>query len=610
MKSWKYFPVTAGRKTPALEGNWRDHATDSEAQLAAWEAEGHNLGLHLEDAGLAVIDIDGPDGEAAWATLTEGRELPPTYEVRTPHGRHIYFEGTLRPSVEKLGRKLDTRGLGSYVLVPGDETSDGKYEVSADLPVALLPGWIHEALELASPLRSERAAVSTLDLPVNLVRAVRYLETQPPLIMGEGADHRLYEIAAELRDLGVSGDKSIDLITQHIKICPWEQGRTDAWIVRKVENAEAYSQNQAGAWGVGTLSETYGAVLDQLPADEREGADKPDPFKALNEAEQDALQPPTFLMADLIPNDSVGVLLGPPGSYKSFLALDIGLTLAAGVAGWGLAAAEARAVVYVAGEGPRSIARLRRPAWRTVRDIQGEIPFYLVTTMPLAADISNVQVFVASIKAQGIRPRLVIIDTWARFVLGLNENDAKDAGYAISALEYIKRALHCSVLVLHHQAKEGKGLRGSGAIEGGVDFYHEVVPHKETRVVAVYNRRQKDADERIAPWLFEGKQIGSSLVFQPITNEVYRSLTQADDALDARKVGSALLGLKAVGGDAAVTTHVLATKLRLQPADEAPGETEIAVDRIVRQLRAAAKGRLAAYCERRANEIVWMMPNS
>jgi hypothetical protein len=77
--------------------------------------------------------------------------------------------------------------------------------------------------------------------------------------------------------------------------------------------------------------------------------------------------------------------------------------------------------------------------------------------------------------------------------------------------------------------------------------------------------------------------------------------------LDPRKVGAALLSLKAVGGDAAVTTHVLATRLRVQPAEEAPADTEVAVDRLVRQLRAAARGRLAAYCERRANEIVWFM---
>lgn len=610
MPPWKYFPATRG-KVPALSGDWKQIATSDPAQLETWEAEGWNLALSTEPAGLAVIDIDGPDGEAAWQALVEkhGGNLPDTYEVRTPRGgRHIYFRGALRPSVEKLGRKLDTRGLGSYVLVPGDETPEGRYAVLRDLPIAELPSWVPLALEAASPQRSERAAISELDLPSNIARAVDYLKDRPPLTMGEGADHKLYEIAAKLRELGIGGDTSIELITEHVVIEPWEQGRTDAWIVRKVENAEAYAQNEAGAWGVGDLAQTFGAVLDQLPPEERGASDKPDPFKALDEAEQDALRPPTWLMGDLIPNDSVGVLLGPPGSYKSFLALDIGLTLASGVAGWGMPESERRPVVYVAGEGPRSIARLRRPAWRMVKDIAGEIPFYLVTTMPLAHDQAQVQAFVASIKAQGIKPRLVVIDTWARFVLGLNENDAKDAGFAISALDYIKRALHCSVLVLHHQAKEGKGMRGSGAIEGGVDFYHEVVPNKETKAVAVYNRRQKDADERTAPWLFKGHNVGQSLVFQPITAEEHRSLTQADDALEPRKVGAVLRKLNAVGQEAAVTTHVVAQTLRTQPAEEPPEVTQAALDKLCRQLRAAAKGRLEGYAYKVANELLWHLP--
>ncbi len=163
-------------------------------------------------------------------------------------------------------------------------------------------------------------------------------------------------------------------------------------------------------------------------------------------------------------------------------------------------------------------------------------------------------------------------------------------------------------MVLHHSSKEGKGIRGSSAIEGGVDTVHEVVPHKATRVVAVHNRRQKDADERAAPWLLEGKQLGKSLVFQPISAEVYRSMTQADDALDARKIGAALLNLGARGIERSVTTHVLSSTLRVQPAEETPADTEAALERLSRQLRAAARGRLEPYTEKVGTELKWFMP--
>jgi hypothetical protein len=163
------------------------------------------------------------------------------------------------------------------------------------------------------------------------------------------------------------------------------------------------------------------------------------------------------------------------------------------------------------------------------------------------------------------------------------------------------------VVIVHHTGKDGITYRGSNALEGGCDAIHEVVPHKETKVVAVYNRRQKDADERAAPWLFKGNNAGQSLVFQPITPEEYRSLTQADDALDPRKVGAALRTLGATAGKA-VTTHVLASRLRVQPAEELPEATQAALDKMGRQLRAAAKGRLEAYCEKRGSDLFWQMP--
>ena len=604
---WKLFPIIANAKTPALPGDWRAHATDDEAQIQAWEAAGYNLAVHLEEAGISVIDIDGPDGEAAWATISAGQSLPPTYEVKSPRGRHIYFRGRLRPSVGKLAAKVDTRGLGSYVLIPGSSTDHGVYEVLNDAPIAACPAWIPAAIERASPQSHEKAAVRELDLPVNMGRAVAYLERHAPLVMGAGADAALYEVACELHDYGVSPDRAIDLITDHLTIRPWEPGRTDAWIVRKVENAEAYAQNEPGAWGVAPLQQTFAAVLDQLPQ-KLKGGDEPDPFKALTEGEQDALRPPSWTMADLIPDNSVVLMYGPPGSYKSFLALDIGLTLAAGVPGWELPEAEREEVIYVAGEGPRSIARLRRPAWRAVRGVEGEIPFYLVATMPHASDIDQIDAFIASVKAQGRRPKLVIIDTWARFMLGLNENDAKEAGAGIAALERIKRGLQCSVMVLHHSSKEGKGIRGSSAIEGGVDTVHEVIPHKSTRVVAVHNRRQKDADERATPWLFEGKQFGQSLIFQPISGAEYRSLTEAQDELDQRKIGAVLLKLEARGIEKAITTHALAVSLYVASAEESMEVTATAHDRLARQLRAAGKGRLSSYCEKVGSDLKWYMP--
>lgn len=605
-----YFPIAAGLKVPALPGDWRAHATTDEAQICKWLDAGLNLAVDCERSGIAVIDTDaGEVGEANLATLGP---LPPTYEVKTPHGRHRYFVGALRPTVSKIAGKVDTRGIGSYVLVPPSVVPDGVYEAVNDRKLAALPGWVPAAVEAATPRSQVAAIVSELDLPGNVARGVAYLQALPPMVehavVNGGADAKTYEAACKLRELGVSAETSITLLLEHLKITPKDE-RFDAFITRKVDNAWEYAQNDPGAWGVAPLSETFGHLARDAD-DEDEGGDRPDPYHVLFEAEQTALQLPTYLMPDLIPDQSVVVMYGPPGSFKSFLALDIGLTLAAGLKGWGMPASAPRTVVYVAGEGPRSIARLRRPAWRAAHEITEEIPFGLVTNMPRAGDMPTVHAFVTSIKAQGLHPAVVFLDTWARFMSGLNESDPKEAQLGVDAMDYIKRSLKCSVFVVHHTGKDGVTYRGSNALEGGADAMHEVVPHKLTKAVAIHNRRQKDADERAEPWLFEGQEVLGSLVFQPISAEAHRKLTQADDALGSRAVASALVQCGALGAENAVTTHVLASKLRPQPAEEPPEATQAGVERVVRQLRAAARGRLESYCERRGQDIWWSMPGA
>lgn len=619
MSTWKFFPCAAGSKQPALPGNWRTHATDNDATISGWLREGYNLALDCEASGVLVVDSDGGAvGEDTWASLqTEHGAAPETFTVQTPTGGlHRYYDGMARTSVQGLGPKMDTRGVGGYVLFEGtvDERGEpgkpekwGSYKILADRPLAPLPAWVPTVLAMKA--EHHGAATTELDLPVNIARAVAWLQTRPEVNQGDGADARTFEVACMLRDFGLSADTSIDTMMEHYQCFP-QDDRFEAFITRKVESAWQYAQNDAGAWAVVPAASAFGQALDSLGlTHDRGGDDEPDPYHAYSEGEQDGFKEPTWVAPDLIPSDSLVMLYGQPSSYKSFLALDAALTLASGVPGWGMPADDQRPVVFVAGEGPRSIARLRRPSWRLARNVAGPMPFHLVIKMPVAAMDETVQAFVASIKHQGIHPAVVVIDTLAKFMLGLNENDARDCGTAIAALEYIRRTLRCSVLVVHHSGKDGeKGARGSSALNGGFDTTHEVVAHKATRALAVYNRKQKDADERPQPWMFEGKEIGTSLVFNPISGDTYRALTVQDDALAPKRIGAQLLKLGARGQDGAITTHVLASSLYQGPQDEAPEVTQQAVERLVRSLRAASRGRLEAYANRDGREIVWSLP--
>lgn len=102
-------------------------ASRDEAAVRAWWRQwpDANVGLATGKAsGWVVIDIDTGKGGEESLTRLEAKHgaLPPTAEVLTGGGgRHLYYAYPLRhvPStVGKLGRGLDVRGDGGYVVAP------------------------------------------------------------------------------------------------------------------------------------------------------------------------------------------------------------------------------------------------------------------------------------------------------------------------------------------------------------------------------------------------------------------------------------------------------------------------------------------------------------
>src|SRR3546814_17967789 len=86
-----------------------------------------------------VVDLDmkkGKDGRLSLAMLElEHGPLATTFTVVTPTlGRHLYFATAtpVRSSVEHVGKGIDIRGVGGYVVGPGrtEERRVGKECVS------------------------------------------------------------------------------------------------------------------------------------------------------------------------------------------------------------------------------------------------------------------------------------------------------------------------------------------------------------------------------------------------------------------------------------------------------------------------------------------------
>ena len=595
------FPCSVSGKKPITENGFYDATTDLAKIDAWWSENDFNLAICPEDAGLFVVDVDPGADPAIHA------QFPETYRVRTPRGGwHFYFEGSGKTTSNKLAEHIDTRGVGGYVLVPPSVTKNGAYTLDTDAPYARVPGWIYPLIASAEvPLK---AATEKLDLGVNIDRARKvlheYVKRGDVAKEGLGGDDRTYRLCCEMLDFGLSPHVAQELVMQE-----WNEACEPPWTAEELEqkfyNASQFMQNEAGAYAVEPAADVFGDVVKKLDLPK----EKPSRFYFKDEEEMDDEPDPKWLVKELISERSTVMLFGASGSYKSFLALDICLSIATGSHTFG-SETNAAPVFYAALEGRAHLRKARR-AWRALKNIQGKIDNFYVGFAPMIGVDGEVQEFGDEIakRCAGRKPALIVIDTLSKSMAGMNENDAADAGKFIRFCDSLVEHFGCSVMAIHHNGKEeNRGARGSSAFQAGFDTVLEVKAHKNVKAVSVYVRKHKDAEERDTPWTFEGRVTGPSLTFEQTTPEQHRLLVGDSKEITHKTVGAALKLLKAVGEDAAISTTVLATQLIPARENETVEQRGEVIARTSRTLTAEAKDRLEAYCVKKGRDLYWHLP--
>src|SRR4051812_23280072 len=89
------FPCRPREKRPATEHGFKDASTDPAVIEAWWREEPqHNIAIATgASSNMFVIDVDGLDAEVELRKLERDLgPLPPTVEVITARGRHLYFK--------------------------------------------------------------------------------------------------------------------------------------------------------------------------------------------------------------------------------------------------------------------------------------------------------------------------------------------------------------------------------------------------------------------------------------------------------------------------------------------------------------------------------------
>ena len=598
------FPCKVNGKEPITPNGFYDATTDLAIIDRWWGEDDYNLAISPGQNNLFVVDID------PGADLSLLSRLPGTYTIRTPRdGYHLYYEGTGKSTASKLAQHVDTRSIGGYVLVPPSIVGGIGYRVETEAEYAPLPSWILPCLATAdAPVK---AATDVEDLPANIERARKRLsylvKTEDVATEGCGGDERTYKLCCEMLDLGLSATAAQDLIEEL-----WNPYCSPPWmpeeLALKLENAGKFRQNEVGAYGVGNPQEIFSEAVSKLT-----GPDTPEKlsrFHFKDEGELDDEPDPQWIVKELISERSTVMLYGQSGSYKSFLVLDICLSVAMGLPAFG-SDTKPGLVFYAALEGKAHLKKARR-AWRVLKGVQGKIENFFVGRAPMVAIDAEVQEFGDEIvrRCAGRKPAIIVIDTLSKSMAGLNENDAADANRYITFCDSLVETFGCTVISVHHSSDktEGRGARGSSAFKAGFDTVLEVKAHKATKAVSVYVEKHKDAEEREKPWTFEGRITGASLTFEATTADAHKLLTGDSKEVTPKTVGAALKGLGAFGEPAGVTTAVLATQITPARENESVEERAAAIARTGRLLTAEAKGALEGYVTKQGKAFIWHLP--
>lgn len=421
-EGWRVFPVITGGKTPAVDG-WQTF------NPIGYEFNGHNVGLPTgEGNGIVVLDVDAMHG--GYESLAELEEqhgvLPETLRSITANGGAHYFfrhpgKGPLGNGVAIYGMPgVDVRGDGGYVVVPPSKLDANRvyaWDEGSTKDVAPLPTWIAEH-------KQKRVAPS---------------ETQDDEHYPEGTrNDSLSRVAGSLRHFGTPQD----VLERTL-----------------LELNEAKCNPPLSVDEVTAIARSVGRYKQgHLPKPQPKPQSLSVSAATFVSMEVKAAK---WLATEIWPEEAVGFVAGMGKSFKSFLALELGYSLATGADFLRkFPVPEARKVLLIQQESSLGAYQVR--VANVARRLGPTDNLSIVSNKHLSlesdTDIERIENEIAR-----VRPALLILDPLASFLHG-DENSAQNMGEVVSTLRRLRDDYGCAICIVHHNRKDGAAMRGSTAL--------------------------------------------------------------------------------------------------------------------------------------------------
>ena len=178
-----------------------------------------------------------------------------------------------------------------------------------------------------------------------------------------------------------------------------------------------------------------------------------------------------WLVMDLWAQEAVGIVGGEPKCGKTFLALDLAVSVASGtpcLRSFPVSAA-GRVLLYAA-EDPLDEVRRRLEGICAAAGLElADLDLQVITEPTLRLDLKAVRLSLEETVAK-LKPRLLILDPFVR-LHRIDENASGEVAPLLAYLRALQRRHGLAVLVVHH-AKKGAGrVRAGQALRGSSEFH-------------------------------------------------------------------------------------------------------------------------------------------
>lgn len=234
-----------------------------------------------------------------------------------------------------------------------------------------------------------------------------------------------------------------------------------------------------------------GAAAPSSAPDPSATADRPSPFMSI--AQLLAQPAPQYIIDKFLIERGMAALFGAPGTFKTFIALDLGLSVAHGLPWHGFETKQ-RKVLYICAEGQYGFGA-RALVWQHERAAGRDTDQFMLLPVPvnfLQPDavgklIEDMQLFIGDVG-------LIIIDTLARNFGAGDENKTQDMNAFVKGVSRLAR--DAMVLIVHHTGKDdGKDERGSSAFRAALDAAFKLKREPLSDYVTFVTRKQKEGEE-------------------------------------------------------------------------------------------------------------------